>query len=405
MAARCAASDSVAAVVLLFPIAPGATAVSRVGRVKTRYRVPRFLAKFALFGIGALAAPVPAAGQDVAPTPGSSEAVPWEAPATTIIDTEERTFESNGATLSGTLYTPRGGDNLAAIVVFHGAGFPLRDTPLYRHLPRMLTPLGVTVFVFDRRGSGRSGGQLAESDYAMLADDGIAARRMLAAHPRIDRNRIGYWGLSQGGWIALLAAQRAPDSAFAISVSAPLTRSEPQMEFAIANSLRIRGYPQSEIDLAVQTRATIAAYYRGEGSRQQAQAALDAALPRPWFDLTYLPRALTNPRTSRWPREMANDPLTTARQVTIPALVLFGARDPWIPVQTSLERMAALRASRPNIESAVVAGADHTMSLSAPPSEQIDPLFMHDDVPESPEYFARVADWLARQGMTNRPRR
>ena len=67
--------------------------------------------------------------------------------------------------------------------------------------------------------------------------------------------------------------------------------------------------------------------------------------------------------------------------------------------------MGALQASRPNIESAVIAGADHTMSLSAPPSEQIDPHYMHDDVPEAPEYFARVADWLARQGMTNGTRR
>jgi uncharacterized protein len=136
-----------------------------------------------------------------------------------------------------------------------------------------------------------------------------------------------------------------------------------------------------------------------------AQAALDGVLDRPWFELTYLPRALTDPATSRWPREMAHDPLTTVRQVTIPALVLFGERDPWIPVQTSLERIGMVTSERPNIEWAVIADADHTMSVGNPPTEQIDAHMMHDDVPEAPEYFARVANWLTRQGITQAGRR
>jgi dipeptidyl aminopeptidase/acylaminoacyl peptidase len=355
----------------------------------------------AVAGLFAAAPPLAIAAQsEVAAKLRPLDAVPWETAATTIIDAEERTFQSCGATLSGTLYTPRGGKNLAAVVALHGAQFPLRDTPLYRHLPRMLAPLGIAVFVFDRRGSGRSEGELKDSDYAMLADDGIAAQRMLATDSRINPDRIGFWGLSQGGWIALLAAQRTSNAAFAISVSAPLTQSEPQMLFAIANSLRIKGYSKAEVDMAVRTRATLAAYYRGEIDRAAAQEALDAALPRPWFELTYLPRALTDPKTSRWPKEMANDPLATIGAVKIPALLLFGARDPWIPVQTSVEQLKNLERKQRKIEWAVIAEADHTMSLSAPPWQQIDPAYMSDDVPEAPDYFSRVAGWLTRMGMT-----
>jgi pimeloyl-ACP methyl ester carboxylesterase len=364
----------------------------------------RRAARTLLLGVTGLCA----AGASYGQTPiqaDPSTAVPWQVPATTNIDAEQRTFRNGDATLSGTLYTPHGGRNLSAVVVFHGAGFPLRDTPLYRHLPAMLAPLGIAVFIFDRRGSGRSGGVLQESDYAMLADDGIAARRMLDEDSRIDRARIGYWGLSQGGWISMLAAQRDPHAAFAISVSAPLTSPEPQMLFAIANSLRIKGYPQAEIDAAVNARSVIAAYYRGETDRPHAQAALDTVLNRPWFDLTYLPRALTDPATSRWPREMAYDPLSVARQVTVPALVLYGARDPWVPAGISMERARTIAAQRPNIEWAVIAGADHTMSIGTPPADQIDPHLMHDDRPDAPEYFARVASWLTRQGMTQARRR
>lgn len=355
----------------------------------------------AILTLAGLSAPHAASSQPAMPT-DPSQTVPWEAPATTVIDAEERSFRSGDATLSGTLYTPHGGTNLAAVVAFHGAQAPLRDTPLYSHLPHMLAPLGIAVFVFDRRGSGRSGGKLLDADYAALADDGIAAQKMLAGDPRIDPARIGFWGLSQGGWIALLAAERSPSAAFAISVSAPLTSPEPQMLFAIENSLRIKGYPQAEIDAALNARKAVAAYYRGEAGRQPAQAALDGILDRPWFDLTYLPRALTDPKTSRWPREMAHDPMPIVRGVKIPALVLFGVRDPWIPVQTSIDRIGTIAAERPNIEWAVIAGADHTMSTGNPPIEQVDPHYMGDDGPEAPEYFARVADWLARHGMTSK---
>jgi dipeptidyl aminopeptidase/acylaminoacyl peptidase len=64
-----------------------------------------------------------------------------------------------------------------------------------------------------------------------LADDAIAGQHALAKVPRVDPTRIGFWGLSQGGWLAALAAGHSADSAFAISVSAPLVTANEQMQF------------------------------------------------------------------------------------------------------------------------------------------------------------------------------
>src|SRR5688500_13720816 len=150
------------------------------------------------------------------------QAPPWSAPATTTIVDEDKVFDSAGARLSGTLYLPRGGKALGAIVVTHAASLPLRDQALYRHLKEILPPLGIAVFVYDRRGSGKSGGDLKASDYNLLADDAIAAVRAVGADPRIDPSRVGIWGLSQGGWLALLAASRSPHVNFAVSIAAPL---------------------------------------------------------------------------------------------------------------------------------------------------------------------------------------
>jgi dienelactone hydrolase len=60
-------------------------------------------------------------------------------------------------------------------------------------------------------------GTLNGIDYKTLADDAIAGQSALAKLPRIDAKRIGFWGFSQGGWIAVLAASRSPSTAFAIS--------------------------------------------------------------------------------------------------------------------------------------------------------------------------------------------
>ena len=46
-----------------------------------------------------------------------------------------------------------------------------------------------------------------------------------------------------------------------------------------------------------------------------------------------------------------------------PTLVVYGSEDPWVPAQTSLERLRASSARHPNVEVAVIAGADHEWRL------------------------------------------
>jgi len=212
----------------------------------------------------------------------------WSAPPSTDVETRELAFSNGGVSLAGTLFVPRGRAAVAAVVVAHAASSPTRALPLYRHLVELLPPLGVAAFVYDRRGSGASGGDLEGSDYATLADDAIAAQRMLEQQPGIDARRIGFWGLSQGGWIAVLAGARSASTAFVVSVSAPMTTPDAQMNFAVANLLSVEGYPPSDVEQAIGVRRAVDAYFRGELDRASAQKALDAAKARPWFDRIYM---------------------------------------------------------------------------------------------------------------------
>jgi dipeptidyl aminopeptidase/acylaminoacyl peptidase len=325
----------------------------------------------------------------------------WTAPASTRITSEVRDFDSAGVKLQGTLYLPQGTRKTPVVIVFHGASSPSRDEVLYDHLKRMLPPLGIAVFTFDRRGTGASGGNAKGNDYDVLAGDGIAAAQMLAHDPRIDAKKIGFWGLSQGGWLSLMAAARYEPTAFAISVAAPIVTPDVQMNFAVANILRIKGYSQADIDLAVAARTAVDDFERGRLDRATAQKRLDAAISKPWFPLIYMDKTFSDPDKSTWAKEIRHDPMSSLGAIRAPMLIMYGAADPWVPVATSVDRLKAFSATHPNFETVVVAGADHTMATSVSASEQIDPAYFPRQKPDSPEYFARLATWLQSQVLAD----
>ena len=325
----------------------------------------------------------------------------WSAPESPSVLEIDKTFSNGPDQLSGTLYVPSVSQRVPAVVAFHGASTSTRDAPLFRHLEQMLPQLGVAVFVYDRRGSGKSVGKPAHGDYGLLADDGLAAARMLAQDPRIDPRRIGFWGLSQGGWLSLLAASRSADVAFAISVSAPITTPDVQMNFAVANILRIKGYSQADIDTAIAARQAVDDFERGRLDRATAQRRLDEAVAKPWFDLIYMDKTFADPDRSGWAKEIKNDPLPTLYKVKVPTLIIYGAKDPWIPVRVSLDLLQQNALQLPNVQTAVIVGADHDMMLSISADAQIDPARLIDYAPEAAAYFSLLASWLTAHGIAH----
>jgi hypothetical protein len=328
----------------------------------------------------------------------AEQSPPWSAPASTTVVREEKRIHSRDADLSGTLFLPADGRALGAVVVSHGAASPLRSARLYRHLTEMLPPLGVAVFVYDRRGAGQSSG-VNTGDYALLADDTIAAVRMLKADPRIDPKRIGVWGLSQGGWLSLLAAARSPEVAFAVSISAPLVPPDVQMLFRSKNALLVNGYDQTDIDQMTEARRAIDAYARGQGDQQEAQRRLDIVKTKPWFKDLYLPPAVNDRNIAAWRNEIEHEPLRTLEGVRVPVLILFGAADPEVPVAASMDRLRPLAARNPKLHVAVIADADHGMQTKVAPKDFLDPAHADLAAPDSPEYFARLTSWLIREGV------
>src|SRR6266536_2624879 len=121
----------------------------------------------------------------------------------------------------------------AAVVALHGAGAGTRDYFLYEHLHRILPPAGIGVITFDRRGEGESTGDASRGRFQVQAEDA------LAVIDAIDAQRVGLWGISQGGWIGPLAAAASDEVAFlALIASTGVTPAE-QMMYAVERQLRL----------------------------------------------------------------------------------------------------------------------------------------------------------------------
>ena len=123
-------------------------------------------------------------------------------------------FPNGKTTLTGTLTVPPGVGQHPAVVYVSGSGDTLREESHW--LDGLFVAHGIAVLAYDKRGVGQSGGVYpgdlaSEETINTLAGDASAAARFVAAQPGIDRSRVGFYGLSQGGWIIPQAAVRAAD--------------------------------------------------------------------------------------------------------------------------------------------------------------------------------------------------
>jgi len=351
----------------------------------------KFLRALMIAVLGFYGSSLPAVAQAVTPT--------WSAPASTIVVSEEKEFQNGDVHLRGTLYLPSGPKPFPAVIALHSASSATQDLPLYQHLKDLLPALGYAVFIYDRRGSGKSTGKRAGTDFNTLADDGLAALRMLAADKRINAQKIGFWGLSQGGWLSVLAASRSQQVAFAISISAPLTTPDVQMNFAVGNILRVKGFRDEDIRAAIRTRTSVDDFMRGRGDRSAVEQMLADAVKRPWFKYCYISPMLDDPAHSQWAKEIALDPITTLNRVRCPVLILFGADDPWVPVRISAELLSKMANKKANLSYAVIAGANHEMATTVAPEKELDPSNATTFAPDAPSYFGILAKWLSQPGQ------
>ena len=278
--------------------------------------------------------------------------------------------ESDGITLAAS-YSPAGA---FALVALHGAGMGTRDYFLYEHLHELLPPAGIGVVTFDRRGEGESTGDASRGRFQLQVDDALAVREA------INVAQVGMWGVSQGGWIAPLAAAQSDRVAFVVGVASTGVTPSEQMMYATEQQLRLAGYGDDVIARALDLRRRFEDSVHDVPVDGEALAAdLLAAYDEDWVGHLFLPpRRLTEEEKRLWIEEMDYDPRPSFSQVRVPALLFFGGRDSWTPVEPSVEAWREARGD--DVEIVVIPKAEHEMTLP--------------DGTIAPQYEQKLVDWL-----------
>jgi pimeloyl-ACP methyl ester carboxylesterase len=226
----------------------------------------------------------------------------------------------------------------------------------------MFVRAGYIVLTYDKRGVGKSSGVMDGVSFEELADDAVAGARMLQGRPDVDRGRIGFWGLSQGSWIAPLAAVRFGNAAFVLSASGGGLSPEQQELLDTEDTLRRAGFSASDIAEALVFQRTRNNYLRTGDDWVSYLALRRAARGRKWYGYgntdAFGPLTREDPYWDRTRRFYFYDPATTLQRLACPALFVFGALDTPAGVQANV---AALRSVTARFDVRVVPGAGHNL--------------------------------------------
>lgn len=255
--------------------------------------------------------------------------------------------------LAGLLYLPDGEGPFPGVAIIHGSGPSRRDNRWYITLVHHLQDAGIAVLLPDKRGSEQSGGDWTSASMQDLATDTVAAVDLLAQTPQIAPERIGIVGMSQGGWVAPVAASEDQRIRFVVNMVGATVPAMAQLRYEENLNLQEMGLLPGVSDLVARVSV---------------------------HDL------VNRAQKPFWDANRDFDPMLYWRRVDAPVLALYGAEDSNVPSQASAKRLQSLALD--SVEVVIFPGSGH--ALQDPPG-QGDRLIRH-------EALSRISDFILSQG-------
>jgi len=390
--------------------------INKKGNKLRKHTLITYMALLALAGCGPASTsvptstPVPPTATPMLPTPTPRSSRSW-------IE-EEVNFTFGQARLYGILTLPTNEGSYPAIVIISGSrstGDEGVSTRYYIKHARRMVGNGFAVLRYDPPGVGQSTGESGFQSLDNRTEEAIAALQYIQSRPDIRRDRVGLWGISQGGWVIAMAAAAFPqDVAFIISVSGSGVGVAEQQVHSIEAQSRAAQMQEHDIAKAVlfgrllidwqlsspmfQELNAAEAQVLGEGPWTDFMALvyepgtitpadgllkgieiLRSIQDEPWAEFLYL-KEMYIPRLESIPPEqvetlkavtgqsLLNDPQKYWSKVQCPVLAFFGEDDLLQPTARSaaLYEQYLTEAGNGKFEIVVIPGVGHYINLSTP---------------------------------------
>ena len=275
---------------------------------------------------------------------------------------------------------------------------------------------GIGAFIYDKRGSGDSTGTPLSDEIYQLADDACAVFQFLQSHPAIQADAVGIWGISNGGWVAPLAALRVGTAAFVIGASVAGVTPARQEQFRRANVGRElgaspRGLTRIERLWELLFQLFVNGHWNEELEMTLEQVYAEEELQRLPKDPNVGPTL--QPLPPMYPIEQVRaemgaiwtdggfDPAAIYAGLQCPLLGVWGENETVVPLGESMERIEQALAARHHSRNqlAVIPAATHLLYLTSPEPVGISMETMHThlhNVRLAPGVCELMADWAVR---------
>lgn len=224
------------------------------------------------------------------------------------IEYSEITFKnkSDNIELAGMLMVPKGDGPFPVVVFIHGSGPSYRNSVWYVSVAQYLVCNGIAVVLPDKRGCEKSEGEWIGADFNHLASDVLSAAEYVKNQDIFRESQIGILGMSQGGWIAPVAASQSDDIDFVATMSGATVSTDEQLVYEEINN--IEPY----------TFRFIAKFFAPLTARRINKTAHQKAL-------------------------VGFDPIPYWNRVSAPVFMAFGGDDKNVPVEKCIERLNAYK--------------------------------------------------------------
>ncbi len=295
-------------------------------------------------------------------------------------------IEGPAGKLGASLIMPTCTDGCPGVVFLHGSGPQPRDSN--RFAAHALAEHGIASIIFDKRGVGESEADLEGVTFDALAADAIAVADVLRHQPGI--SSVGFFGHSQGGWVAPLAGSKWAHTAFVITSAGPAVPPSREAEWDVVRRLRAADLSN---EIEEEAREIVQLWHRGirSGDWSPFDRALSAAKAESWFDTAGFNTFMTRPSEAfirSYRVFMDYDPIPALSSVTSPMLAILTPDDESIDAVETESILRELRNDGHDIKLEIYPGYDHSMRRLGPEKNPI-------RWPEHPDnYFSSQARFI-----------
>ncbi len=314
---------------------------------------------------------------------------------------EEVSYDNTAqhVTLAATLTLPPGKRPFPAVLLITGSGPHDRDESLLGHKPFLvlsdyLTLKGIAVLRADKRGVGRSTGNVATATTADFATDAESGVTFLKSRSEVNPRKIGMIGHSEGGVIAPMVAARDSDVAFIVMMAGTGVPGDALLAAQVeAIGLASGESPEEAAKGAAKEREILTLV-----ETEKNEAVLEKRLKEKMGDV---PEARISAQikqiNSPWFRYfLTYDPATALRKVTCPVLAINGEKDTQVPPKQNLPaiRRALEQAGNKHFEVDELPGLNHLFQTAktGAPAE-----YAEIEETMSPVALEKIADWILKQ--------